>query len=113
MKTQYELQFEREITAIILSKLGSIISPLEIFMDFHRNSNYYYDLFCDALLALSCGQSNEPLWITPSGRSYLAPARQSEFDLMVLTYEQIPEFENDLTDQLETALVFLHGLSAK
>lgn len=113
MKTQYELTFEESITAMILSNNDPSVNQLDLFMDFHRNSCTYYDIFCDGLYALSSGQSSRALWLTPSGRPYLADEQRNEGDRKLITYEQIPEFIDDLKEQLETALNFLCEFSSK
>ena len=111
LKTQYELTYEKLVTAMILSDDNPIHNQLDLFMDFHRNSSSYYDLFCDSLYKLSCGRSKHPLWITPSGKSYLAHKQLSDDDRKLLTFEQIPYFEDDLEEQLETALASLERLT--
>lgn len=110
MGNQYELKFEKTITAMILSDNNSDLSQVDLFMDFHRNSGTYYDNFCDALYELSSGQTTLPLWITPSGDFYLSALRQDSFDKQVLTHDKIPEFYDDLYDQLEAALVHIWNL---
>lgn len=104
MKNQYELKFEKMITTMILSDKNHSHNQVDLFMDFHQNSCNYYDELCHALFLLSSGQSDHILWLTPSGMPYLAPARKREEDHQFLTRDQIPEFKDDLVDQLETAL---------
>lgn len=111
MKTQYEITYEKLVTSMILSDNNPSHNQLDLFMDFHRNSASYYDIFCDSLYNLSCGRCKHPLWITPSGKSYLAHEQLADDDRKLLTFEQIPDFEDDLVEQLETALTFLEGLS--
>lgn len=110
MKTQHELKYEKLITEIILSDNCKDFSQLDLFMDFHRNSYTYYDYFCDALFSMSCGHTTDSLWITPSGRPYLSSGREHEADYLVITRDQIPEFIDDLYEQLETAFACLQRL---
>lgn len=107
MKTQYELKFEELVTKSILSNEHPICSRLDVFMDFHRNSSVYYDFLCDALYVLASGASSDTLWLTPSGRPYLAPQQQAEWDMKLLSSQQVPAFQDDLVEQLEVALAAL------
>lgn len=113
MKTQYELTFEESVTAMILSNNNPSVNQLDLFMDFHRNSCTYYDIFCDGLYALSSGQTTRAIWLTPSGKPYLADEQRNEGDRQLINREQIPEFVDDLKEQLETALSLLRKFSNK
>ena len=104
MENQYELKFEKTIIEMILSNNNPDLNKADLVMDFHRNSSIYYDNFCDALYELSSGQTVLPLWITESGNSYLASSPRSREDRHVLNFDQIPEFTDDLYDQLSVAL---------
>lgn len=110
MKTQYELKFEKTVVAMILAYDGSRYNQLDLFMDFSRNSCDYYDSICDALYFMSSGQTSDILWLTPSGKPYLAAEQRSEADYKWISANQLPEFEDDLKEQLETALAALQGL---
>lgn len=110
MKTQYEFNFEKSIIAMILANKDQLRNQLDLFIDFHRNSCDYYDTFCDALYSMSSGQTSDVLWLTPSGKPYLASEQRCEADFKLITPTELPEFEDDLKDQLETALAFLQGL---
>ena len=111
MKTQFELHFEEAIAAMISSNSDSVHNQIKRFLDFHRNSCDYYDIFCDSLFALASGSAVNSLWITPSGESYLAFAQHDADDQLLLTHEQLPEFSGDLKIHLETALELLRDLS--
>lgn len=108
MKNQYELKFEKTIIEMILSNNHQDLSKTDLIMDFHRNSSIYYDNLCDALYELSNGQSIHPLWISASGNPYLSSISRNKEDLKVLTFDQIPEFIDDLYDQLKATLAILH-----
>lgn len=110
MKTQHELKYEELITELILIKNYTNYSQLDLFMDFHRNQHIYYDIFCDALYTMACGDSSYSLWLTPSGKPYLAEAYRAEEDLMVLSQEDVPVFEDDLKEQLDAAIVSMQKL---
>lgn len=104
MKTVYELRYEEMITAAILANEDPVCSRLDLFMDFHRNSSVYYEFLCSALFDLACRKTSDSLWITQSGRPYLAVKAQSEGDCFLLSCRQVPEFQDDLEDQIEAAL---------
>lgn len=107
MKSQYEIRFEKLIVTMILSDINPAHSQLELFMDFHRNSNVYYDIFCDALFVLANRLTDDFLWITPSGKPYLAPASISKDDFLIATLQQVPEFVDDLKTQLDSVFTFM------
>lgn len=111
MKTQYEFNFEEAIAAMILSDKNSSQKQLNNLLDFHRNSSMHYDILCDSLFALATGKTNKTLWVTPSGKPYLADAQEDVEDRLLLTCDQVPDFDDDLKLQLETALIFLRGFS--
>lgn len=104
MKNQYELKFEKMIFTMILSDKNHSHNQVDLFMDFHQNSCNYYDELCHALFLMSSGLTDHILWLTPSGMPYLAPERKREEDHQFLTREEIPEFNDDLVEQLEAAL---------
>lgn len=110
MKTLYELKFEELVTRSILSNEHPYYSRLDIFMDFHRNSSLYYDFLCDSLYVLATGASFDTLWLTPSGRPYLAAKQEAEWDMKLLSSKQVPTFQDDLVEQLEAALTALRDL---
>lgn len=111
MKTQYEFNFEEAIAAIILSDMNSSQNQLNNLLDFHRNSSVHYDTLCDSLFALATGETTKPLWMTPSGKPYLSDEQKKLEDRLLLTCDQVPDFDNDLNIQLETALISLRGFS--
>ena len=111
MKTAYELKYEEMITATILANEDPVCSRLDLFMDFHRNSSVYYEFFCSSLFDLACRKTHDSLWITQSGRPYLAAQAQTEGDLFLLSWGQVPAFQDDLKDQIEAGLYAISRLS--
>lgn len=113
MKTQHELQYEELIFSMILSDNKLKCKQQDLVLEFHRNSGEYYDLLCDALHILANRSTTHPLWLTPSGKPYLACIQKDSGDRMLLTYEQVPVFTDDLKDQLDTVIRTLQKLCSK
>lgn len=105
MKSYLEQQFEKTIiTHICLSE----VCPEEkakLLLEFHQNSESYYDTLCAALLAVSTNQDVKPIWITPSGECYLSLHTKDSVDRILLFPDEVPYFEIDLVEQIETALL--------
>ena len=105
MKTFLEQQYDKTIISrICLSELPSE-DRVSLLIDFHNNSESYYDNLCAALLAVSTGQDNKPIWITPSGDCYLSLRTKSPKDRVLLYPDEVPEFEIDLVESLEAAIL--------
>ena len=113
MKNQYELKFEKTVIEMILLNDHPYLSQLDLFIDFHHNSDIYYDNLCDALYELSNRHTNQPLWISASGNPYLALMPRTKEDRQVLTFDQIPEFVDDLYEPLNVALGVFQNLLKK
>ena len=111
MRTQFELHFEEAIAAMIANSSDSVHNQIKRFLDFHRNSCDYYDIFCDSLFALASGSADNSLWITPFGKSYLAFVQINADDKLLLSHGQLPEFAGDLRVHLEIAIDRLRDLS--
>lgn len=77
-------------------------------IDFHRNSNQYYDLLCDYSYLLSTNESVLPLWISLNGQPRLSLKPLNASDVKVLDPKSVPGFNGDL---IECLTVILHNLS--
>ncbi len=74
-------------------------------LDFHNNSEMYYDNLCDALLAISTHQNIAPIWISPNGNCRSSLRIENPNDRILLYSDEVPDFDFDLVNQLEVAIL--------
>ena len=104
MKTLLEQQYERSVITKICSANITLQERVELLVDFHDNSETYYDNLCDALLAVSTNQNMAPIWITKAGNCYLSLRTKNPDDRVLLYPDEVPLFDIDLVNQIETAI---------
>lgn len=105
MKTNLQHLYERAIITRLCKADSTDLERIEMMIDFHNNSESYYDNLCDALLAVSTHQNPIPIWITKNGDFYLSLRAQKTSDRVLLYPDEVPTFTIDLVDQLETAIL--------
>ena len=105
MKTTLQNLYERAVITRVCKTEISDSDKIELMIDFHNNSESYYDHLCDALLAVSTHQNPVPIWITQNGDFYLSLRALNTSDRVLLYPDEVPAFTIDLVDQLETAIL--------
>ncbi len=105
MKTMFELQYDRSVITRICTADFTSEECIELLVDFHANSETYYDNLCEALLAVSTGQNMSPIWISKNGNCYLSMRTKSAEDRVLLYPDEVPIFDLDLVEQLEIAIL--------
>ena len=104
MKTSYEKHFEYVVIKKICKEMNNPEQQIENIFRFHCNCDVYYDNLCDSIFAVSTGQIEKPIWLTPCGDSYLSYEARSKADRVLLFPNEVPSFKVDLVEQLELAL---------
>lgn len=113
MKTTYELQYESLIFSLIITHEESKERQLQLLMDFHQNAQTYYDALCDAVYDLSVGRKTGALYITESGKPFFSASGSQPDGYAVCYPAEVPEFKEDLIEQLEFVLGQLKMLSKR
>lgn len=105
MKTFLEKQYERAVISNICRLSITSEERAALMVDFHENSETYYDNLCDALLAVSTGQNTVPIWISQNGDCYASLRTKDPHDRVLIFPDLVPDFCVDLVDQLEVAIL--------
>ena len=100
MSASMEAIYSKIVIHRILKSDLSTNEKYNILVDYHCNSNFYYDLLCDYSYLLANGESDLSLWISLNGKPHLSRSSVNIGDTHVLEPQLAPRFDGDLINCL-------------